>query len=70
VGTSLLYFSEGSDAYCATSTSRYVQIRTVNLTSHMTHQARFPMQNVIPQAKRAASLYTVDDDWKALMHDT
>jgi hypothetical protein len=33
VGTSLLQFSEGIDAHCATSTSPHVQVRTINLTS-------------------------------------
>jgi hypothetical protein len=48
--------SKGSDAYCTASTSRDVHVRTDNLTSHTTRQARFPMQNVIPHARRAASL--------------
>jgi hypothetical protein len=56
VGTSLMQFSEDFDAYCTTNTSRYVQIRTINLTRKMTRQARFLMQNVIPKARRAASL--------------
>jgi hypothetical protein len=54
VGTSLLQFSEGSDAYCTTSTSRYVKVRTVNLTSETTREARFRMHNVIPQTGRDA----------------
>jgi hypothetical protein len=62
VGTSLLQISEGFDAYCTTSTSRYVHVRTINLTSEMTRQASFPMQNVIPQARRAALL----DCWRRL----
>jgi hypothetical protein len=37
--------SKGSDAYSTTNTSRCVQVRTVNLTSQMTRQARFPVQN-------------------------
>jgi hypothetical protein len=56
VGTSLMQFSEGSDAYCTTNTSRYVQLRTVNLTHHMTRQKRFLMQNMVPHARRAAPL--------------
>jgi hypothetical protein len=28
--------SKGSDAYCTTSTSRYVHVRILNLTSRMT----------------------------------
>jgi hypothetical protein len=48
--------SKGSNAYCTTSTSRYVQVRTVSLTSQMTRQARFPMHDVIPHARQAASL--------------
>jgi hypothetical protein len=28
--------SMDSDAYCTTNTSRYVQVRTINLTSHIT----------------------------------
>jgi hypothetical protein len=47
--------SKGSCAYCTTITSRYVQVRTVNLTSQMTRQARFPMHNVIPHTGRHAS---------------
>jgi hypothetical protein len=35
--------SKGSNAYCTTCTSRYVLVRTVNLTCEMTRQARFPM---------------------------
>jgi hypothetical protein len=48
--------SKGFDAYCTAITSQYVLIRTMNLISQMTRQARFPMQNVIPRARRAASL--------------
>jgi hypothetical protein len=43
MGTSLLQISKGSDAYCTTSTFRYVHVRRVSLTSEMTRQARFPM---------------------------
>jgi hypothetical protein len=56
VGTLRLQFSKGFDAYCTTSTSRYVHVRTRNLASQMMCQARFPMQNVIPHIGRAASL--------------
>jgi hypothetical protein len=56
MGTSLLEFSESSDAYCTTNTSRYVHVRTVSLTIQTTRQARFPMQTVIPRIGRAASL--------------
>jgi hypothetical protein len=31
MGTSPLQFSEGSDVYCTTSTSRYAQVRTVSI---------------------------------------
>jgi hypothetical protein len=37
--------SKGSHAYRTTSTSRYLHVRTVNLTSQMTRQARFPMHH-------------------------
>jgi hypothetical protein len=37
--------SKGSHAYYTTSTSWYVQVRTINLASHMTRQAKFPVQN-------------------------
>jgi hypothetical protein len=46
--------SKGFDAYY-TSTSRYIHARTISLTSQMTRQARFPMQNVIPHTGRDAS---------------
>jgi hypothetical protein len=46
--------SKGSNAYCTTSTSRYVQVRIVNLTSQITRQARFSMHNVIPHIGRDA----------------
>jgi hypothetical protein len=54
----LRYFniSKGSYAYCTTSTSRYVHVRTIHLTSQTTRQARFPMQNVIPHTGRDAPL--------------
>jgi hypothetical protein len=48
VGTSVLQFSKGSNAYSITNTSRYVQVRTFNLTSETTRQTRFSMQNVNP----------------------
>jgi hypothetical protein len=32
---------KGVDAYSTTSTSRYVHVRTVNLTSHMTRLSEF-----------------------------
>jgi hypothetical protein len=46
-----------------------VLMRNVNLTSHMTRQARFPIHNVIPQTGRAASLVR-DNGWKALAPST
>jgi hypothetical protein len=48
VGTSLLQFSEGYDAHCTTNTSRYIQVRTVNLSIQTMRQVRFAMRNVIP----------------------
>jgi hypothetical protein len=32
---------KGFDAYCTTNTSWYVQVRTFNLTSHMTRLSEF-----------------------------
>jgi hypothetical protein len=62
VGTSLLQFSEDSDALYTTSISRYVHVRTINLTNQTTSRMRFPMLNEVPNARRDASL----DDWQRL----
>jgi hypothetical protein len=56
VGTSLLQSSKGFDACCTTNTSKYVHVRTLNLTCQTTRRTRFPMLNGVPNDGRAASL--------------